>query len=149
MGRPPKPVSATRQYFRDRAKRFRDMGLCACGRKRVRGQTRCEKCIYIQKRYRDNLREEVLAAYGHKCQCPGGCDVQISEFLVIDFISEDGHVHRRTVTNPSTIYLQIKNAGFPKDRYRILCHNCSSASDKYGACPHQIAQVKSRTYRLK
>ena len=32
---------------------------------------------------------------------------------------------------------QACDAGFPKDKYRLLCHNCNQSMGWYGYCPHQ------------
>jgi hypothetical protein len=33
--------------------------------------------------------------------------------------------------------MKVKAAGYPKDRYQLLCHNCNMAKGFYGLCPHQ------------
>ena len=77
------------------------------------------------------LREEVLVAYGHKCEC---CGVTDSVFLNIDHINGDGAAHRKTVSS-GHLCRWLKQQGFPKDNFRILCRNCNWAV-QFGRCPH-------------
>lgn len=89
---------------------------------------------------RDQIRVEVLAAYGGQCAC---CGETTPEFLTIDHIYSDGNNHRKEgrytregVAAPS-LYRWLRKEGFPKDRVQILCWNCNCAKGKYGICPHQ------------
>lgn len=119
------------------AQKNRAKGLCACGGVTVsKRKARCQKCIDSHKRYRDALREEMLIAYGHKCQCPGGCNITEEEFLCLDHIFDDGHEHRKRVGKTHGTYRFLKKNGWPKDRYRLLCHNCNQSKQFYGECPH-------------
>lgn len=86
------------------------------------------------------LKKEVFDAYGNKCACPP-CGETISEFLQIDHISGDGGKHRREVLGGKNrgghaFYLWLKQNGFPKDNFQILCSNCNFAKGRYGVCPH-------------
>jgi radical SAM protein with 4Fe4S-binding SPASM domain len=31
----------------------------------------------------------------------------------------------------------LKNNNYPKDLFRLLCHNCNMARGCYGYCPHE------------
>lgn len=85
--------------------------------------------------WRAKLRSEVVAAYGGKCSCCGESHV---EFLAIDHIHGGGRRHRQsTKTSTGTFYLWLKRGGFPKEDFRLLCHNCNMAIGIYGYCPHQ------------
>ena len=86
-----------------------------------------------KKKYRLKLREEVLTAYGHTCEC---CGVVESAFLTIDHINGNGSTHRKEV-NPEGMTRWLKINGFPKDNFRLLCFNCNMASYR-GTCPHQL-----------
>ncbi len=99
---------------------------------RPRVAARCKK--YIQR-----LRLQVLTAYGGKCVC---CGEDNNEFLAIDHPENDGRIDRveRGLTGRQ-MYLHLIRADFPKDRYRILCHNCNMARALYGYCPHEKRKV--------
>ncbi len=88
------------------------------------------------KKKREILRAETLAAYGHICAC---CGETRAEFLAVDHTNGDGAAHRREIkaANGGAIYLWLKKRGFPKDRFRLLCHNCNNARAFYGYCPHE------------
>lgn len=88
-----------------------------------------------RKKYRDNLRKQVLDAYGNKCNCCGETEPQ---FLALDHISGKPigvkqRSYRRTGTG---LYKQARDAGFPSS-YQLLCHNCNGAKGYYGVCPHK------------
>lgn len=94
--------------------------------------------------YRQRLRTLILEAYGHKCAC---CGETLREFLALDHINRDGKEHRAKYKdkggNANThIYEDVIVEGFPKDRYRLLCHNCNCARGFYGYCPHERADLK-------
>jgi len=81
------------------------------------------------------LRAEVLAAYGGKCAC---CGEAHPEFLGIDHMNGGGNRERGKSGGSNVFYVALKKAGFPKDRYRLLCHNCNLARGFYGYCPHKL-----------
>ena len=90
----------------------------------------------INKRHREEhikIREEVFAAYGHKCNC---CGENNSAFLTIDHIEGDGSQHRKKIR--MSIYRWLKRNGFPKNNFQILCFNCNCAKQhrSNGTCPH-------------
>jgi len=80
------------------------------------------------------VRSEVLEAYGNACQC---CGETQPEFLSIDHINNDGAQHRKTIKGPN-IYDWLRNQGFPKDNFQILCMNCNFAKGHSAdnQCPH-------------
>lgn len=84
-------------------------------------------------RYKVKLREECIAAYGGKCAC---CGESALEFLCIDHVNGGGNAHRKTLAGKS-IHLWLKERGYPKDDFRVLCQNCNMAYAHYGYCPHQ------------
>ena len=142
---PRKPLLQTPAAITARARwaRYRAEGRCQCGRQKISpDRSQCQTCYDSTHKWRDKIRLEVLTAYGSKCQCPGGCDVSESKFLSLDHINNDGHKHRRTLYSgktmgdPLRVYLDVKRRGFPKDEYRLLCHNCNQARAFYGECPH-------------
>lgn len=80
-----------------------------------------------------SIRLEVLRVYGGKCRC---CGEKHVEFLAIDHIKKNGYKHRKM--NPGlNIYTWLKQRGFPKRDFRILCHNCNCSLGFYGYCPHK------------
>lgn len=80
-----------------------------------------------------NIRKKVLIVYGNKCKC---CGENRIEFLSIDHINGGGTKHRKEIGNAS-IYVWLKRNNFPKEGFRILCHNCNMSKAYYGYCPHQ------------
>lgn len=76
-------------------------------------------------------RGDALAAYGGKCECCGETEPR---FLCIDHRYGDGAAHRAAIK--TTIFFWLRKNGYPKDRFRLLCHNCNFASGTKGVCPH-------------
>ena len=117
-------------------------------------QSQCNSCHYEyvrewkrQNREKDRasknkrnrrLRRELLEAYGHACEC---CGEGRFEFLALDHRHGGGEAERRRFCNRERFYKHIRDAGFPKDKYRLLCHNCNQSIGAYGYCPHQSEQV--------
>ena len=90
-------------------------------------------------RYRDNaaqaraaLRDEVINAYGGHCVC---CGEQEKAFLTIDHVTMTSREHR-TVAR-SSVYVDLKRRGWPKEDFRLLCMNCNWVIRGGKACPHQ------------
>jgi hypothetical protein len=131
-------------YNRERQKRFVAEGKCRCGRDKTHG-TRCEVCVVKQRESRHRLRLEMIQAYGGKCQCPGGCDIVQPEFLAIDHIFNDGRNHRREIgagqISAIQLFRWLRDRGYPKDRFRLLCHNCNAARQHFGKCAHEEATL--------
>lgn len=67
------------------------------------------------------LRDAVLDAYGGACSC---CGLTYRPVLALDHTRGDGAEHRRKI-NRRNVYREVRRAGFPKDGYRLLCHNCN------------------------
>lgn len=92
-----------------------------------------DRVVEMGKKCLKKLREEVLAAYGHKCDC---CGENRSEFLAVDHVNGGGNEHRRQIgTGGGKLWRVVRKEGFP-DKYRILCHNCNMSLGFYGYCPH-------------
>lgn len=71
------------------------------------------------------VKSEMITAYGGKCQLCG--ETQL-EFMTIDHINGDGNQDRADLRVPRggvRLYSKLKNMGWPKDRYRLLCLNCN------------------------
>lgn len=85
--------------------------------------------------YYAKLKLEVLEAYGSKCACCGETEPL---FLELDHIHNDGKVDRQR-HNGLSLMIWLKELGFPKDRYQLLCANCNQGKARNnGICPHQL-----------
>lgn len=84
------------------------------------------------KKKRHVYRQQVIEAYGGKCEV---CGISELRFLTLDHSFQDGAEHRRSLgdsknSGSNKVYADIVRRGFPKDEgYRILCwnHNCGGA----------------------
>lgn len=85
--------------------------------------------------WRWNLRLEIIKEYGGKCKC---CGENIPEFLTIDHIHDDGGIKRKLKeeVKGGSFYRWLKEHGFPKDNFQLLCMNCNFAKGHFGGCPH-------------
>ena len=91
------------------------------------------KLKYKQKN--DLLRDRVLAAYGHECEC---CGENRKEFLALDHVDGGGKKHRDSlgVSGGCGFHNWLEKNNYPPI-IRILCHNCNCALGFYGYCPHE------------
>ena len=98
-------------------------------------ETRARAAELQRARYR-LLRAEVIAAFGGRCEC---CGEPEPTFLELDHAENDGAAHRREIGRGShATYKRVKAAGFPRDRFRLLCANCNQGRQRNGGvCPHQ------------
>ena len=71
-----------------------------------------------------NLRLDTIKAYGGKCQL---CGESNPYFMSIDHVYGDGAKERKITGSGVVLYRKLKNEGYPKDRYRLLCYNCNCA----------------------
>jgi len=88
-----------------------------------------ERSYYEHKR-RVKARLLVIENYGGKCEC---CGESFYEFLTIDHKDNSGAKHREEI-GINTIYFWLVKNDYPKDRFRLLCHNCNYAIAHYGRC---------------
>lgn len=72
-----------------------------------------------------SIKLGMIEAYGGKCVL---CGETHWEFLTIDHINGGGHRHREKVGNGYRFYKLLKEQGFPKDEYRLLCSNCNCSN---------------------
>ncbi len=93
------------------------------------------------KEHRVKLRNEVITAYGGVCVC---CGEDNREFLAIDHINGGGTKSRKLGLHiaGTSFYLWLRKLDFPKDLFRLLCHNCNMSRGCYGYCPHESAVEK-------
>lgn len=80
------------------------------------------------------LRLDLLDAYGGCCVCCGEVRWML---LSIDHKNNDGAEERRKHKSPKSFYRWLRESGYPKDRYQLLCHNCNAAKGFYSECPHE------------
>lgn len=86
------------------------------------------------------LKALIIEAYGSKCNC---CGEAQAKFLTIDHIFNDGFLENQGPSRRSShkLYRKIKNLGFPKDKYQLLCWNCNCGKQaNKGICPHKDLQ---------
>ena len=84
------------------------------------------------------LKENVINAYGGKCECCGRSEWQ---FLTIDHIGRTGAKHREDINKKgsgNSINQWLKNENYPKEGFRLLCMNCNACDGFHGFCPHSI-----------
>ena len=83
------------------------------------------------------LRHAILKAYGGACMCCGETE---PKFLAVDHVRGfRSPEHKGEPRGGDKLYRLIRRQGFPKDRFRLLCHNCNQARGFYGRCPHEDA----------
>lgn len=87
-----------------------------------------------QSRYTRGVKAEMIVAYGGQCAC---CGETNPLFLSIDHISGGGQAEREEHGRGRVFYQYLKSLGYPKDNYRLLCHNCNASFGHYGYCPHR------------
>lgn len=83
-----------------------------------------------------NLRKQIIEGYGGKCACCGETEFH---FLDIDHIDNDGRADREHFNDFRAFYRWLRNNGFPKDKYQLLCSNCNQGKRRNGGiCPHKV-----------
>jgi hypothetical protein len=91
------------------------------------------KRIADAKKWREDLKQELLTAYGRRCACCGETEIR---FLTLEHINRDGAAHRKA--KGTYVYPDVRRQGFPKDKYCLLCFNCNHATKTGADCPHKI-----------
>lgn len=133
-------LEAKRNHNNAYRKRNIEKGKCMdCGSTNLyKGMVRCfkhhEDMLIRSRRIAFEKRNIVLDYYGGKCAC---CGESNREFLAIDHINKDG-AEERKIRKKRNIAVSIISQGFPKDKYRVLCHNCNMSLGIYDYCPHQL-----------
>jgi hypothetical protein len=120
--------------------------FCRKSSKVVSISGRCESCKskknQLGKESFRKIRREVINALGGKCACCGEMEFQ---FLAIDHIHGGGSKEKAALKKRGTgsfFPAYVKSLGCPKDKYRVLCHNCNQSLGHYGNCPHGMTQVR-------
>lgn len=98
------------------------------------------KTTFDKKGRKNVTQEELIIAYGGKCVC---CGEKEHAFLTLDHIEGGGNKHRQRLRtkgkNPTRVIRQeLKEQGWPKDKYRLLCMNCNHATRHSKKCPHKL-----------
>lgn len=86
------------------------------------------------RRERAKLKLDMIEALGNVCAC---CGESNPYFLTLDHVENDGAEQRKTL-NEQQIYRRARLAGWPKNKYQLLCMNCNFAKGHFGVCPHQL-----------
>ena len=80
-------------------------------------------------------RLQILRRMGGRCVC---CCEDRLEFLHVDHVKGDGAEHRTNLKKMHrTLWTDLEESGYPKDRFQLLCANCNLAKRKNLYCPHQ------------
>jgi len=87
-----------------------------------------------QSRYTRGAKAEMIVAYGGECVC---CGETNPLFLSLDHINGNGQDERKEHGRGRAFYQYLKSLGYPRDNYRLLCHNCNASLGHYGYCPHR------------
>lgn len=82
---------------------------------------RKRKMSYVNRRFIEDLREEMVTAYGGKCV---HCNEKDSIVLTIDHINNDGAKERK-INKGRNFYKILKDLDWPKDGLQLLCCNCN------------------------
>ena len=90
-------------------------------RRRYAKTHRAQIRAYAVKR-RKRLRGDIIKAYGAVCAL---CGETNRLKLTLDHIWGDGAQHRKARTREG-VHLDVRRAGFPKDKYRLLCASCNT-----------------------
>lgn len=127
------------QYRKRQRARYKREGRCSCSREvDVKGFKKCSICRAQVNKKNRQIKFEVIAAYGGKCACPGGCSVTEPDWLSMDHIFGGGVAHRKRLKVIGLdFYRWLKKQGFPKDKFRLLCYNCNLSRGHLGQCPHE------------
>jgi hypothetical protein len=84
--------------------------------------------------YRVAIRKETFETYGGRCSCCGELEWL---FLSIDHIGGGGAAHRKQIGGAGySTYKWLKDHGFPKDKFRLLCANCQIGWSRGKICPY-------------
>ena|SRR5208282_2185302 len=121
----------------------RPKGTCrSClKRKTTKDRSTCQKCRSREgerskQKYRE-IRLQVIALYGRKCQCPW-CDVTNPKYLQLDHKNNDGGKERKSL--PATLrggrFFELVLKQSKRDDLQLLCANCHQAK-RYGGCTEE------------
>ncbi len=125
-----------------RVKRGRRTYCSAC-REAARQDANLQKRRSRRERVR-RFRAQVMEAFGGECECPG-CLNKAPEFMTIEhaFDRNDRKFYsvEEATMKPCYFWGLLVKKRFPRDLYRMLCHNCKVARQHEGACPCEDLDV--------
>ena len=83
-----------------------------------------DKLRITEANYRQNLKIEMILAYGRTCKHCGEDDPLV---LVLDHIFDNAQEDRKANKHHGgyRMYAQLKKKGWPKDQHQLLCQNCN------------------------
>jgi hypothetical protein len=105
---------------------------------KVRTYNEAIKILWDRRGRKDVTQADLIEGYGGKCACCGETE---PAFLTLDHIGGGGAAHRRSIKRGNKILRirqELKAAGWPTDKYRLLCMNCNFATRHGKVCPHQL-----------
>lgn len=100
--------------------------------KKARSRAR-EGIITNRRDWEKRLRKEAIKNYGGKCRC---CGEKQLEFLSVVPIPGKAERPKRGTSLP----FWLRKNGWPKG-FRVLCHNCRTAYERFDYCPHTRAAI--------
>jgi len=113
-----------------------------CERKRSQEKYTKNK-DYINNKHKLRHKEKrmiLLKYYSNETMSCACCGENNIEFLTIDHINNDGHLHRQNSSVRSSIYNWLIKNHFPAG-FQVLCFNCNMAKGIYGICPHKKESI--------
>lgn len=80
------------------------------------------------------LRQQFIDAYGGKCSC---CGESAPEFLTVEHKFGGGKHDRKSQGGALGLLRSMRDQGWPKDEYDLLCYNCNCGKRLGRICPHK------------
>lgn len=104
----------------------------------------CKVCTRWRHRSKNLIRKlEFLLEYGGKCQC---CGERGIDFLTVEHISGvrlvkiDSNRYFGDLALGGGLIANLKQRGWPKDNYTILCFNCNCCKRFGRPCSHNVEE---------
>jgi hypothetical protein len=93
-------------------------------RTRISEKERAERRSKSTAKWVDDIRLEMVAAYGGSCLRCGENDPIV---LLLDHINDDAKLDKKQNGHHGgwMMYRHLRKLGWPKDRHQLLCHNCN------------------------
>jgi hypothetical protein len=113
----------------------------------IRTQSETKKHVFDRRGRKFVSKQEMIDAYGGRCACCGEAE---PEFLTLDHVGGGGGEHRKKFRDNGRnhvvgIRYELKKAGWPKDKYRLLCMSCNWATSRNKTCPHALLHAQGLT----
>lgn len=83
--------------------------------------------------WQQSRKTEMIVAYGGRCTCCGEAE---PVFLTLDHVNGGGRQERIALGYAGSLK-RLRDAGWPKDGFRLLCMNCQFGYMHGRTCPHQ------------